>query len=81
LVTDTRCRGAQAAGLGYISGHAGVVVALAAPPIPNSGLPVVSPPDATTRSTFLHRNTPASADALKELTRVGRALVGCAGRV
>jgi membrane-associated phospholipid phosphatase len=28
LVSGTRCRGAEAAGLGYVSGHAGVAVAL-----------------------------------------------------
>ena len=37
LVTGTKCRGAEATGLGYVSGHAGVVVALAAAAYPELG--------------------------------------------
>lgn len=37
LVTDTRCRGAEASGLGYVSGHAGVAVALAVAAYPELG--------------------------------------------
>lgn len=37
LVADTRCRGTEAAGLGYVSGHAGVVVALAVAAYPDLG--------------------------------------------
>jgi membrane-associated phospholipid phosphatase len=34
LLPDTHCRGPEAAGLGYVSGHAAVVVALAAAALP-----------------------------------------------
>jgi glycosyltransferase 2 family protein len=34
LLADTRCRGREAAGLGYVSGHVAVVVALAAAALP-----------------------------------------------
>lgn len=37
LMSGTRCRGAEAAGLGYLSGHAGVAVALAAAAVPHLG--------------------------------------------
>jgi membrane-associated phospholipid phosphatase len=37
LLTGTRCRGRQAAGLGYLSGHAGVAVALGAAALPHLG--------------------------------------------
>ncbi len=37
LVPGTRVRGADAAGLGYVSGHAGVAVALAAAALPGCG--------------------------------------------
>lgn len=37
LLAGTRCRGAEAAGPGYVSGHAGVVVALAAGALPHLG--------------------------------------------
>lgn len=37
LLAGTRCRGAEAVGLGYVSGHAGVVVALAAGALPHLG--------------------------------------------
>ena len=37
LVDGTRCRGAQAAGLGYVSGHAGVAVALGVATFPELG--------------------------------------------
>jgi len=35
LLEGTRCRGREAVGLGYVSGHAGVVVALAAGALPH----------------------------------------------
>lgn len=35
LVAGTRCRGAEAAGLGYLSGHAGVAAALGAAAVPH----------------------------------------------
>jgi len=37
LLAGTRCRGRQAAGLGYLSGHAGVAVALGAAALPHLG--------------------------------------------
>lgn len=37
LLPGTRCRGRQAAGLGYLSGHTGVAVALGAAAIPRLG--------------------------------------------
>jgi undecaprenyl-diphosphatase len=37
LLASTRCRGRQAAGLGYLSGHAGVAVALGAAALPRLG--------------------------------------------
>jgi undecaprenyl-diphosphatase len=37
LLSGTRCRGRQAAGLGYLSGHAGVAAALAAAALPRLG--------------------------------------------
>jgi membrane-associated phospholipid phosphatase len=37
LLTGTRCRGKQAFGLGYLSGHAGVAVALGAAALPRFG--------------------------------------------
>jgi membrane-associated phospholipid phosphatase len=37
LLPDTRCRGRQAAGVGYVSGHAAVAVALAAALLPGLG--------------------------------------------
>jgi undecaprenyl-diphosphatase len=37
LLAGTRCRGRQAAGLGYLSGHAGVAVALGAAALPHFG--------------------------------------------
>ena len=37
LVAGTRCRGAQAAGLGYLSGHAAVSAALASAALPHLG--------------------------------------------
>jgi len=37
LVPGTRCRGRDAAGLGYLSGHAGVAVALGAAALPRLG--------------------------------------------
>jgi membrane-associated phospholipid phosphatase len=37
LLPDTQCRGPEAAGLGYLSGHAAVVVALAAAALPRLG--------------------------------------------
>jgi membrane-associated phospholipid phosphatase len=37
LLPGTRCRGRQAAGLGYLSGHAGVAAALAAAALPHLG--------------------------------------------
>jgi len=37
LLADTRCRGRDAAGLGYLSGHAGVAVALGAAALPHLG--------------------------------------------
>jgi len=38
LLPGTRCRGREAAGLGYLSGHAGVAVALGAAALPRLGL-------------------------------------------
>jgi len=35
LVPGTRCRGAEAAGLGYVSGHAATITALAAAALPH----------------------------------------------
>jgi membrane-associated phospholipid phosphatase len=37
LLASTRCRGREAAGLGYLSGHAGVAVALGAAALPHLG--------------------------------------------
>ena len=37
LLAGTRCRGREAAGLGYLSGHAGVAVALGAAALPRLG--------------------------------------------
>ena len=37
LLPGTRCRGREAAGLGYLSGHAGVAVALGAAALPRLG--------------------------------------------
>jgi len=37
LMAGTRCRGRQAAGLGYLSGHAGVAVALGSAALPRLG--------------------------------------------
>ena len=37
LLAGTRCRGREAAGLGYLSGHAGVAVALGAAALPHLG--------------------------------------------
>jgi len=37
LLSATRCRGREAAGLGYLSGHAGVAVALGAAAVPHLG--------------------------------------------
>jgi membrane-associated phospholipid phosphatase len=37
LLPGTRCRGSQAAGLGYLSGHAGVAAALGAAALPRLG--------------------------------------------
>ena len=37
LLSPTRCRGSDAAGLGYLSGHAGVAVALGAAALPHLG--------------------------------------------
>jgi len=37
LLAGTRCRGREAAGLGYLSGHAGVAVALGAAAVPRLG--------------------------------------------
>ncbi len=37
LVPETRCRGREATGLGYVSGHAGVAVALATAALPELG--------------------------------------------
>jgi undecaprenyl-diphosphatase len=37
LMAGTRCRGRQAAGLGYLSGHAGVAVALGSTALPRLG--------------------------------------------
>lgn len=37
LLAGTRCRGREAAGLGYLSGHAGVAVALGAAAVPHLG--------------------------------------------
>ena len=37
LLAGTRCRGRQAAGLGYLSGHAGVAVVLGAAALPHLG--------------------------------------------
>ena len=39
LLTGTNCRGKQASGLGYLSGHAGVAVALGAAALPRFGTP------------------------------------------
>jgi undecaprenyl-diphosphatase len=38
LLPATRCRGPEAAGLGYVSGHAGVAVALSAAALPHLGV-------------------------------------------
>jgi hypothetical protein len=37
LLAGTRCRGRQASGLGYLSGHAGVAVALGTAALPRFG--------------------------------------------
>jgi membrane-associated phospholipid phosphatase len=37
LLAGTRCRGREAAGLGYLSGHAGVAIALGAAAVPHLG--------------------------------------------
>jgi membrane-associated phospholipid phosphatase len=37
LLAGTRCRGREAAGLGYLSGHAGVAIALGAAAVPRLG--------------------------------------------
>lgn len=37
LLPGTRCRGSQATGLGYLSGHAGVAAALGAAALPHLG--------------------------------------------
>ena len=37
LLPGTRCRGREAAGLGYLSGHAGVAIALGAAAVPHLG--------------------------------------------
>ena len=39
LLTGTNCRGKQASGLGYLSGHAGVAVALGVAALPRFGTP------------------------------------------
>ena len=39
LLAGTRCRGREAAGLGYLSGHAGVAIALGAAALPHRGPP------------------------------------------
>jgi undecaprenyl-diphosphatase len=39
LLTGTHCRGKQASGLGYLSGHAGVAVALGVAALPRFGTP------------------------------------------